>query len=656
MTLGVCPPMRKINYGGKRMHNYGVLDHHILFDHVYKHAPIGIALVSMDRTWMSVNPAMCKIFGYSEAELIVRSPDELTYPEDKQCNECHIQDLLDGITNSFQTEKRYIHKNGSTLWTSLNVSLVRDPETGEPVYFIAQIIDDTQNKLAEQKLQESVERYTSLKKYNHDAIISFGMDGRIINGNLVTEHMTGYTIEELVGHPITILIGERNMKDILSGEKNFSEIEKNIGYIWNKDGGTVEILATLAPIIIHNQNTGFYIIAKDMTEQKRLIIEKEAAEKTNKAKSEFLAMMSHEIRTPMNGVIGMTDLLLETKLDEEQREYIEIIKQSGNTLLTIINDILDFSKIESGMTQITEEPFYVRAMLTETLNIIMPKALEKNLEISTSVDQKVPAIVIGDDTKLRQVLLNLLSNAVKFTTMGSVAIGVECLSQANNRVWLQFAIRDTGVGVPAEKSHRLFEPFYQVDHFMTRKTEGTGLGLTICKKLVHLMGGEIWYEPNKHQPGSTFIFTVNLRMEERPDCRSKDMNAQLSTWREDKLNILIAEDNAVNQIVMKKMLGKLGYEADIAENGYEVVEAVKRYPYDIIFMDVQMPLLSGIEATQTIKQTCAGKAPFIVAVTAHAIKGDSEKYLAAGMDEYVSKPVSMQAVSSAIQRFMDRRR
>ncbi|MGV2786915.1 PAS domain S-box protein, partial [Clostridium perfringens] len=280
----------------------------------------------------------------------------------------------------------------------------------------------TQSKIAERKLQESIERYTSLKKYNHDAIISFNLEGRIINGNQMAEQLTGYKIPELIGTRISNLIGERNLTRVLSASADYVAVEKGINVIHHKDGHTVEVLATLAPIVIHNKNVGFYIIAKDMTEQKRLIIEKEAAEKTNKAKSEFLAMMSHEIRTPMNGVIGMTDLILETELDEEQRDYVQIIKKSGTTLLNIINDILDFSKIESGRTELVEETFNLRTALSETLNLILPKALEKNIEVTTSVASDVPSQVYGDVTKLRQVLMNLLSNAIKFTPNGAVSI------------------------------------------------------------------------------------------------------------------------------------------------------------------------------------------------------------------------------------------
>ncbi|OXM85616.1 PAS domain S-box protein [Paenibacillus rigui] len=634
------------------MQKLDVHDHQVLFEHVYKSAPIGIALVTMERKWLHVNPALCKIFGYNEDELMRLRPAELIHEDDLYNSEAFVQDLLNGVITFYEVEKRYTHKNGTIIWASLHVSLVRDETADTPRYFVCQIIDNTKSKLVEQKLQESIERYTSLKKYNHDAIISFSLEGRIMNGNQMAEQLTGYKISELVDVSISKLIGTPNLRDILTASRDRSTIEKNINYIHHKDGKWIEVLATLAPIIIHNKNTGFYLIAKDMTEYNRLVIEKEAAEKTSHAKSEFLAMMSHEIRTPMNGVIGMTDLLMETNLDSEQREYIHIIKKSGTTLLSIINDILDFSKIESGMTEMLEEPFNVSSTVAETLSIIMPNALEKSLEISTAICPQVPGTVIGDDTKLRQVLLNLLSNAVKFTPEGTISVSVDCIAKEQDQVRLQFTIRDTGIGVPQEKIFRLFEPFYQVDHYMTRKTEGTGLGLAICKKLVQLLDGEIWYEPRQDRRGSAFIFTASFGIQPERKAIHADSTVPEDNSNANSLRILIAEDNTVNQIVLKKMLDKLGYASAIVENGLEVLETVQHQAYDIIFMDIQMPLMDGVEATRRIKSdTLLTKKPFIVAVTAHAIKGDREKYLASGMDEYVSKPVSIHIISRIIEKY-----
>ncbi|MEK3882013.1 PAS domain S-box protein [Paenibacillus sp. PL2-23] len=642
------------------MQDFNRIDPQALFEHLYVNAPIGIALISLDRRWLHVNPAVCHIFGYTEEEFKTICIENIRHPEDST-NICGLlTELLEGRIPSLELENRYYNKTGGIVWTSVHVSIIRDDNDGKPLYYMAHFIDITKNKLAELKLQESIERYTSLKKYNHDAIISFGLDGIIMNGNKVVQEMTGYPIEELIDSELSILIGKHKARHLLAALNNHSDIErveKDITFIQHKDGHSVEVLATLAPIIIQSQTMGFYIIAKDMTEQKKLIIEKEAAEKTNKAKSDFLAMMSHEIRTPMNGVIGMTDVLLETNLDEEQLEYVQIIKKSGDTLLTIINDILDFSKIESGKSELVVEPMNIRSILSETLYLVMPKALEKNLELTTSVGESVPNVVHGDITKLRQVLMNLLSNAVKFTSSGYISIVVDTVSQEPNEVELQFAVRDTGIGVPKKQAGQLFEPFYQVDHFMTRKTEGTGLGLAICKKLVELMGGRIWHEPSQEPSGSTFLFTARFMLRaNRLDIINEHHWPQPASMAEygyePSLNILIAEDNEVNQLVLQKMIQKLGHKTSLAKNGQEAVEAVKQHDYDVIFMDIQMPWMDGLSATKIIHDMLKDKKrPFIVAVTAHAMKGDSEKYIAQGLDAYISKPISRHAIAEVLERF-----
>ncbi|MGG3310433.1 PAS domain S-box protein [Paenibacillus lautus] len=637
------------------MSDINIFGHQALFEHVYKSAPIGIALVTIEGNWISVNPAACKMFGFTEEELMSQPATDYIY-SDCITNKDKLYQSLDESSSTIAVEKQFVHRDGHGIWASMHVSLVRDEKDQTPLFFISQIVDITQSKIAERKLQESIERYTSLKKYNHDAIISFNLEGRIINGNQMAEQLTGYKIPELIGTKISNLIGERNLTRVLSVSADYVAVEKGINVIHHKDGHTVEVLATLAPIVIHNKNVGFYIIAKDMTEQKRLIIEKEAAEKTNKAKSEFLAMMSHEIRTPMNGVIGMTDLILETELDEEQRDYVQIIKKSGTTLLNIINDILDFSKIESGRTELVEETFNLRTALSETLNLILPKALEKNIEVTTSVASDVPNQVYGDVTKLRQVLMNLLSNAIKFTPNGAVSISVQCVENQGNSALIQFSVMDTGIGVSSEKVAQLFEPFYQVDHYMTRKVEGTGLGLAICKKLVQLMGGDIWYEKNQNQPGSVFTFTIAFSFESNAGNKQENEAVHENHSLGNDLKILIAEDNEVNQLVLKKMIEKLGYNSTTVQNGLEAVEALERYSYDIVFMDIQMPFMDGTEAVRVIKESASSeKEPYIVAVTAHAIKGDREKYLGMGMDEYVSKPVSMNVISAIIDKFLAER-
>ncbi|WP_180361774.1 PAS domain S-box protein [Paenibacillus sp. BGI2013] len=557
----------------------------------------------------------------------------------------HIAGVKQGEPLDF--EYKHISSDGNEKYLHLRGLITLD-EHGQPVQLNGTLQDITERKRIEFKLQESVERYTSLKKYNHDAIISFNMDGNIMNANPVAVKMTGCPVAEMIGTSISRFIGASNLGLILGS--NYEMAEKEINAVRHTNGSETEVLATLAPIIINTSNVGFYLIAKDITEQKKLLVAKETAERMNKAKSEFLAMMSHEIRTPMNGVIGMTDLLLDTPgLSGEQKEYIEIIQKSGDSLLAIINDILDFSKIESGKTDLVEDPFDLVEIVTETVQIVKPLAREKKLDVRMCVEDVIPTPVYGDAYRLKQVLTNIIGNAVKFTSEGGVEVKVGVKEQCGNNVQLYFQVKDSGIGIPAERKQQLFEPFYQLENFMTRKPQGTGLGLAISKKLVELMQGEIWIEESD-EPGAIFIFTAQFKLNNGEESNRLDQQQKKS--RTSALRILIAEDNEVNQLVLSRIVEKKGHFVDHVADGVEAVEAVKHTSYDIVFMDVHMPRLNGFEATKAIKNALPPEScPFIIAVTANAVRGDMENCLKAGMDAYVSKPIKIESIMQALETY-----
>ena len=625
-------------------------------ENLFGHANAPIIVWDPDFRITRFNHAFERLTGHLAGDVLGKSLDILFPDETRAESLAYIQRTISGESwNAVEIPIR--HESGEVRTVLWNSATIYDEDGRKVIATIAHGQDITERKVAE----ERVSFQASLLDQVRNAVIATDLEGRIIYWNRFSEVLYQWKAEEVLGRSIakTIVPPEKSilMNEVMADIIRYGYRESE-HIVQRKDGSLFPAFyafSTLSDEV--GRLMGFVGVSIDLTERKKveqdLRLAKERAESATKAKSAFLANMSHEIRTPMNAVIGFTGLLLNTNIDPEQRDCIETIRSSGDSLLAVISDILDFSKIEGGMLDLERESFDLQECLETSVNMVAEAAASKCLSLGFKIDPAVPGQLVGDLTRLRQILVNLLGNAVKFTETGSIHISVSSLGTSDKEYEIQFIVRDSGIGISRDRMSRLFQSFSQVDASTTRKYGGTGLGLAICKHLAELMGGRIWAESNPGK-GSTFYFTIKAEASNEPSERRPEESPALPSTASDPerlvhLRILLAEDNVVNQKVALRMLGRLGYRADIAADGLEVLKALQSHHYDVVLMDVQMPEMDGLEATRSIRRM-PGRQPYIIAMTAHAMKGDREECLGVGMNDYVSKPVRIEELNAALQR------
>jgi len=527
---------------------------------------------------------------------------------------------------------------------------------------------------SEARVAAEASRRRALFEHMHDGVVVLNEDGSVFEANSRFAEMLGYTSEELRQLHIADWEAKYSREQLLEMVRNVSVEGQSFLTVQRRKDGSVYDAEISATRIEWGGRNYVLCTARDITERLRLAAELEQhrdrlqelveartrdlaaaleeAKSANRAKSDFLANMSHEIRTPMNGILGMTEVLLDSPLTNEQREYLGIVKISGDNLLTIINDILDFSKIEAGRLEIEQIPFDPRKTLASIVASQQARATAKSLSLDLNFDTSVPPAVCGDPVRFGQVVTNLLGNAVKFTEQGGVSIRMTNLDPPDAAdVRLEVAVSDTGIGIPAVKLEHIFKAFAQSDSSVTRQFGGTGLGLTISRELAARMGGTLRAESEPGK-GSTFRFVfpcaVAALEAEAPGRPSLRASPTTNAAR----RILVVEDNRINQRLMVAILKKLGHHVALASSGHEALEYVGTQTFDLVLMDIQMPEMDGVETTQKIREREAqdGRHLPIIAVTAHAMAGDRERYLATGMDDYLTKPIKRNELIAALDR------
>ncbi|MDX1669139.1 MAG: PAS domain S-box protein, partial [Limnobacter sp.] len=651
------------------------------FRSAFESAAVGMAIYGTDGFFIRTNEAFHDIIGHTEAQLKTVDFNSLCHPQDILVDEKQRKDLTDGRTNSYQIEKRLIHQDGHVIWVVASLSAVRDQE-GRLLYFIAQVQDITERKRNEAALIEREHFLRTLSECLPGLVSYWGRDLRCHFANHKYESWTGIAMKDLRGIHMRQLLGDSLFQTdqpyiigALRGEPQRYERRTK-----RSDGSWADTLVHLVPDVLYGHVEGFFSLSTDISELKsqqralenmnqQLVLRTDQAEAASKAKSSFLANMSHEIRTPMNAIMGLMQLMADTPLNLEQRDFLNKIGSAADVLLNVINDVLDISRVEANKLELSPERFRLDVLLQKTVDLFNYRAQEKGIALNCVMEIGCPSSLIADRLRLAQVLNNLLSNALKFTEKGSITLRVKTTA---DEARLEFSVVDTGIGLSPQAAKQLFTPFSQVDNSSSRRFGGAGLGLSICKSLVELMGGEIKVTSHVGQ-GSSFTFWIPNKEPETsileiPSVKDEEevlpVNRQTThRWSaaeqymtpteasliketepiEEQLDltgkhILIADDHKLNRLVAGEMIKKSGGLITMAINGAEAIEACRQQRFDAILMDLQMPEVDGFEATAQITSLLGAKTPPIIAVTASATEKDRLAVLEAGMCDHIVKP------------------
>ncbi|MFY0591175.1 ATP-binding protein [Roseivirga sp.] len=607
------------------------------------------------------------VFRYNKTGVInyVSSNVERTLGYAKSDGEMHFRSLItpNKINDKIATHVKEIFRSGSSVKSPYFIEVYDKQEqtqmleifefphtsiSGEIDYVTCVARNVTSIYKAELELKQSELQQAMILEAIPDALFTMDREARYIDYQVQEEDRLWFKPEQFLGKRVKDVIPEplgTVFTDAIENAFKTGELQ-TLEYQFGKPGKE----STYEGRFIKLDESQVFVIARDISAQKNLEIElrkaKTAAENATKAKSNFLATMSHEIRTPMNGVIGMTSLLADSNLNEDQREFVDTIQASGDTLLRILNDILDYSKIESGKLSFEEHVFSLEKMIDDAIGLISFEAQKKDLAVNKIIANDIPEFIKTDRGRLRQILLNLLSNAIKFTERGSVTINVSLNKVTTKHAHLEFQIKDTGIGIPQKKLDSLFKEFTQADSSHSRKFGGTGLGLAIVKRLVKLFHGKVSVK-SEVGVGSQFSFSARVKLALEVEIQEYLKVGVQNTIAPNKnkicddypIKILFAEDNAVNRKLTVIFLERLGFTPKVVSNGLDVIAEIERAAYDVILMDISMPNLDGYEATKIIRKKELIRQPYIIGFSANAFQEDIDKAMEIGMDDYLTKPI-----------------